>query len=117
MARGPLRVGLLLALLPVVAGAQSAPTAEQRVTELSQEVQELKAVVRQLQEQMARLLQANESPAATPAPTIAPPPAGIATTATPGTAPTAAPAAAPAPGATEVLHGITVNALLDGYYE
>ena len=112
MALGPLRAGLLLALLPVSAWAQSAPTAEQRVTELSQEVEELKAVVRQLQEQMARFLRANERPAV-PAQSVAPPAGVVAATAATAAAP---PAAAP-PAATEVLQGITVNALLDGYYE
>jgi outer membrane murein-binding lipoprotein Lpp len=129
---------------------QSAPadssTVDARIDHLSREVDELKALVHQLQSQLAA--QAGTAPraaggpappaaAASGAPAAAPPGAGNAPAVAAGTGSAAAPTAAvnaatPAGGAApassgvtpassgavgDLLHGMTVNALLDGYYE
>ena len=87
------------ALLSQAAWAQApaaqGASADERITELSHEVQDLKTLVRQLQDQLAKLTAAT-APAAAPATS------------------TAAPAPAPA---TDLWHGVTLNAVVDGYYE
>ena len=97
----------------------------ERITQLSHEVDELKTLVHQLQEQLATqpAMAARTAPAASPPAPVAPA-AGVA-----GPAPSAAanvpPAPAPAGAAppasagviADLVHGFTVNALLDGYYE
>jgi outer membrane murein-binding lipoprotein Lpp len=117
---------------------QSAPadssTVDARIDHLSREVDELKALVHQLQSQLAA--QAGTAPRAAGGP-AAPPGAGNAPAVAAGTGSAAAPTAAgnaatPAGGAApassgvtpassgavgDLLHGMTVNALLDGYYE
>jgi hypothetical protein len=114
---------LLTALisLPAIASAQTADTAsptatqklEQRVDELTQEVDALKRLVHELQEQLTKTAPA--PPSAAPAVAATPPPQAT----TPAQAPVptgGTPAVAPA--ATSYLpQGVTVNALLDGYYE
>ena len=70
------------------------PTADERIDQLSHEVQDLKALVHQLQDQLAKVTGA----AAAPAPAATPP--------------ASTPAAVP-----DFWHGVTFNALLDGYYE
>jgi hypothetical protein len=89
-----------------------APDLEQRVTQLTDEVDELKKLVHQLQEQ---LVKANLLPASPDSPRVvvgaAPPVPPVAL------APPVPPAAAPGEAAASWLHGVTINALLDGYYE
>lgn len=100
----------------------------ERITELSREVDELKTLVHRLQAQLAAQ---PATAAGTTPPASLPPGPGIpaatgATAATgapaaggAGPAPSAA-AAAPSPSAgvvADLLHGFTVNGLLDGYYE
>jgi Putative beta-barrel porin-2, OmpL-like. bbp2 len=87
-----------LVQLPVMAIAQATPAAaaEQRINELSKEVESLKAMVLELRDQVSRL--APPAPAAMPTP-----PAPV--------------AAAPAKATVDALRGVTINALVDGYYE
>jgi hypothetical protein len=104
----------------------------ERIEELSHEVEELKTLVHQLQSQLTARIATAPPPAA-----AAPAPAAAATAPAPATAPATATApagTATAPGGTgpapagstppassgvvaDFLHGFTVNALLDGYYE
>jgi hypothetical protein len=113
----PIAAALLLLLGPAYeASAQNSASAapqstDERVTELAHEVQELKALVQQLQQQLKQVVGAALSTAAgvpaTPAAAPSSPttPATTATTATPAT---------PAAG---ILEGASINVLLDGYYE
>jgi hypothetical protein len=87
---------------------------DERIDHLSQEVEELKALVHELQSQLAA--QAATAQGAS-APNLA-----VAS----GTATVPAPSAASGPGSAspvsssvlgDLLHGVTINALLDGYYE
>jgi hypothetical protein len=78
-----------------LAGADSR-SADQRITELSHEVEDLKELVLQLQAQILKQ-------AATPAASATTPPASA--SATPPTV------------AADLLRGMTINAMLDGYYE
>jgi hypothetical protein len=109
--------------------AQS-PSVDERIDHLSREVDELKDLVHQLQSQLAA--QRAAAPGAPSASMPAGAGAGAASAASPMTAsPQAASAAAPAAangsaaGASsgsgtvmgDLLHGITLNAMLDGYYE
>jgi hypothetical protein len=111
------------------APAQS-PSVDERIDHLSREVDELKDLVHQLQSQLAA--QRVAAPGAPSASMPAGAGAGAASAASPMTAsPQAASAAAPAAangsaaGASsgsgtvmgDLLHGITLNAMLDGYYE
>ncbi len=134
---------VLLMAAPVRAQAQ---TDDRRIEELSQEVDELKAMVRQLQKQVAKKTpatsaqitsaKASTAQAVTPAPAPTPPaPITItanalaaAPVATPTPAPVAVqasatplPAEASAPQSKSVvadlLRGVTINGLLDTYYE
>ena len=97
---------LILLGLRYEASAQNAASAapqstDDRVTELSHEVQALKALVLQLEQQLKQMAGAPPTAAGAPAPAAAPP-----STPTP-----------PATAATGVLDGATINVLLDGYYE
>src|ERR1700680_4367924 len=82
-------------------------TAEQRITELTQEVDELKALVLKLQDQVSKLAgAAPSSPVAAATASQAPP-----ATAAP------VPSSPAISGARGILDGTTINAMLDGYYE
>jgi hypothetical protein len=101
--------------VPPPAIPPAAPNLEQRVTELTEEVDELKKLVHRLQEQ---LVKANLLPASPETPPAA---VGVAPVVV-GAAPPVPPApAAPAPASGRVAaylpQGVTINALLDGYYE
>lgn len=108
-----LRLGMaFLAVMPLSArlSAQEAssvsgpaPTADERINQLSREVADLKTLVMQLQDQLRKALGAPSAPAAGISP-----PKEIAAPAV------AAPAAAPNTG---LFGGTTMNVLLDGYYE
>ena len=120
-----------LAFLSVPAASSDEPSAEQRITELSQEVENLRKLVLQLQAEMAaqRALSAPPATAATaPAQGTAPtqPDAPTSIVATAASSPgVASPSASPSAGAPAaafqstagLLQGMTVNAMLDGYYE
>lgn len=110
--------GVVQAQEPTPAGSATAPSSdaglqrlEKRVTELGQQVEDLKALVRQLQEQLSKANTgvASRLPAASlPAANAPPSPP--------------APSALPQPAAATAVvaylpHGVTINALLDGYYE
>jgi hypothetical protein len=102
-------------------GSAPPQSTDERVDELTREVQELKALVLQLQQQLKQVTGAPPAAAAgvpaTPAP--APPAPAAASAATP-TPPAAAPtpaAASSTSAAAGILQGATVNVLLDGYYE
>ncbi len=123
---------------PVAAqSAVSTPSADERIDELSREVQDLKALVHQLQDQLSRMTGAPATgapPAAAatvpPAPAnplppaVAPPtaPTPTNTDASPHNALAASPAPSPADAGSgkspaDLLRGTTINAMLDGYYE
>ena len=130
-----LMAGVALLSKASLVPAQTTPqtpssSTDQRIDELNEEVQDLKALVHQLQDQLSRM---SGSPAAASAAT----PATTTTTATPAAASntdappqsaaaasppaTAAPAAASgavsSKSAADFLRGTTINAMLDGYYE
>jgi hypothetical protein len=105
------------ALFMSVAGAQTPPPAatssadgamsvDQRLSELTREVEDLKSLVHQLQDQISKVV-----PAPTPPPAAAPATSAVASTAQPPAVGT------PVTTAADVLSGITINALFDGYYE
>jgi hypothetical protein len=85
----------------------SSKTAEQRIIELSHEVDELKALVLKLQDQVSKLAGAASSSPVAAAPAPQAPPATAAPV-------TSSPAISVARG---ILDGTTINAMLDGYYE
>jgi Putative beta-barrel porin-2, OmpL-like. bbp2 len=102
-----------------VAGANS-ETMAQQILELRGEVRELKALVHQLQDQISKTSRVQASPTdgaiattpsvaanATPSPSQAPAPTAVAQ---------AAPSA-PSKVTADVLRGMTINAMLDTYYE
>ena len=102
----------------ITSGGAAAQTADQRITELSHEVEDLKSLVHQLQAQISKepAAQANSTTASSGAS----PDAGA--TASPATAPTTgeasgSTAAGPPKVAADFLRGMTINAMLDGYYE
>jgi hypothetical protein len=119
-------------LAPAQTAAQApAPSADERIDALTHEVQDLKALVHQLQDQLSRMSGVPTAGAPGPAPAPAP---GSAPTPAPSSAPTVsaantaalpqnATAASPSPGTPaeksgiDFLHGTTINAMLDGYYE
>jgi hypothetical protein len=119
---------------PARGPGQEAARMNERITQLSHEVEELKTLVHQLQAQLATqpATVAAAAPAAPPgpaAPAAAASPTGAVPTPAPtpastvpaGAAAAPAPAGAASPGSAgvlaDLLHGFTVNALLDGYYE
>jgi len=99
----------------------TAPDVDARINQLTEEVHELRDLVRRLTGRIDELQSAARPevalPLATPAAAV-----GAANVASAGTAPAvaaAAPdvaAAAPVAASTDVLQGITLNAMLDGYY-
>jgi hypothetical protein len=92
--------------------ADGSKSVDQRLTDLTREVEDLKQLVRQLQDQVSKGVTA-------PAPAPAPAPSTVVSSAQPpttGTVPDTAPVASPMTAA-DMLHGITINAMLDGYYE
>ena len=95
------------------ASSEPAPKAvDSRITDLTQEVEDLKRLVHELQEQLPNQTQAPPAavPRATPAPVTATSPApetGAPSSTTPGP---------PKQGA-DYLRGLTINALLDTYFE
>jgi hypothetical protein len=115
--------------------AQS-PTPDERIDELTREVQDLKSLVHQLQDQLSKVPGVgaipppastvySPPPAATPSPSPSPSPSpAVSSSAAPVqsapiTVSTATPVAttSPAKSGANLLHGVTINALLDGYYE
>ena len=130
-----LMAGVALLSKASLVPAQTTPqtpssSADQRIDELNEEVQDLKALVHQLQDQLSRM---SGSPAAASAAapatttTTATPPAASNTDAPPQSAAAASPPATAAPAAAsgavssksaaDFLRGTTINAMLDGYYE
>ena len=115
-ARGAGVVAVLVAFaalgqVPPSADARAAQ-AERRITELSDEVAALKRVVEELRAEVAKITPAVGDAAAS-APAAPSPSAGTASV-----APAAeTPAAASPKAIADVLRGMTVNALIDGYYE
>jgi hypothetical protein len=122
-------VALLLktSLAPAQTVAQpAAPSADERIDALSHEVKDLKALVHQLQDQLSRM---SGSPSAAPAGSgSAPLPTPASSAGNPGASPQntaaapaasvlTAPSAAPGTSGADFLHGTTINAMLDGYYE
>jgi hypothetical protein len=116
----------------VLSGAASVPGAasvDERIDHLSREVEELKTLVRQLQSQLAaQAAPAPAAPAATaaavaagapaaPPPNVARLPAQAAGSGAPPAGGAAAAGASAAPGVGDLLRGVTINAMLDGYYE
>jgi Putative beta-barrel porin-2, OmpL-like. bbp2 len=90
----------------------SVQTADQRITELSHQVEELTKLVHELQAQMSRevpVLSGTVSATTVPAP-------GAVASSTAGAALASAAAESPK-AAADLLRGMTVNAMLDGYYE
>jgi hypothetical protein len=139
---------VLCVLLSSTAGAQTPPasapgsaassTVDDRIDKLTREVEELKALVHQLQAQVAaqgpsgttapaHAAAPATSPASVPVQSAATAPAPAATsTASAGAAPPAPPGAPQAPAAgpatsagvvADLLRGMTINGYLDGYYE
>jgi hypothetical protein len=108
------------AAAPAAASAPAAPQSlERRVTDLTREVDELKKLVHQLQEQ---LVKATSAPPVAPTAAAAASPAAPAASPTPAVPPTAPTAASTPPpsGAAVAAYlppGVTINALLDTYYE
>lgn len=99
--------------------ARSGETARmnERITQLSHEVDELKTLVHQLQAQLATqpAVAAGTAPSTTVAGAAAPGTPAANSPPAPSPAGTAPPASAGV--VADLLHGFTVNALLDGYYE
>ena len=98
--------------------AASPPTSPrdlaQRVDQLTQEVEDLKKLVHELKEQLERAL--STPPAAAPALGASPAPsAPVPASPAPPGGPPGSPAAAPV--VAYLPPGVTINALLDGYYE
>src|ERR1039458_1296223 len=81
----------------------AAKSADQRISDLSREVEELKNLVQQLQDQISKVAPA----ASTVAAATQPPASGVAET----------PAAAAPKVTADLLRGMTINAMLDTYYE
>ena len=94
--------------------ADGSTSVDQRLSELTREVEDLKSLVHQLQDQISKV-----APQQAPAPSSATSAEVSSAQAQPpaaGTAPQTATAASPNTAA-DMLHGVTINALLDGYYE
>jgi hypothetical protein len=87
---------------------------DSRITDLTQEVEDLKRLVHELQEQLSKQTQprAAAAPDATPASAVAATAAPLETGVAPGM-----PHAAPSKQGADFLRGLTINALLDTYYE
>ena len=87
--------------------AAAAKSADQRISDLSREVEELKDLVHQLQDQVAKVAPAAQ-PAATTQAAATQPPAAEGTETSGAAAPKVA---------ADVLRGMTINAMLDTYYD
>ena len=116
----------MLSAQPTPSGPAGAPSVDERIDHLTQEVEELKALVHQLQSQLASQPARASGAAGAPAPAVAsgPPAAASPNAATvaaaaPGSAGAAPENAAAASGGVvgDLLHGVTIDAMLDGYYE
>jgi hypothetical protein len=88
--------------------ASGAMSVDQRLSELSQQVEDLKSLVHQLQDQISRMAPAPPQSISAQVSTPLPPATGPA----PET-----PVAAPQDLVADLLGGTTINAMLDGYYE
>jgi Putative beta-barrel porin-2, OmpL-like. bbp2 len=102
----------------------SQETEEQQIKALRGEVEDLKVLVHRLQDQLSKSTQAQSSPAgeaiAAPPPPPPPPPPSATPTVSQAPAPTAvaqAAPSAPSKATADLLHGVTINAMLDTYYE
>jgi hypothetical protein len=85
-------------------------TAEKRIDALTQEVQDLRSLVRKLEHRIDELEAGSSAPAAGSV-------ASNPTPAPPQVAPAPAAATASSPSGNGILQGATINAMLDGYYE
>lgn len=115
---------LFILAAPALAATADAPggaasaSVEERITALSREVADLKELVHQLQAQIVAQGRPSETASVTTASPL--PTAGAAPATTPAPAPGSATGNAPAGApkvAADMLRGMTVNAMLDGYYE
>jgi len=116
---------------PTQSVSPGASSVDERIDHLSREVEDLKTLVHQLQSQLAAQAPHAAAAAGASASTSAAAPAGASgAPAVPlpnsanqpapaaGTAPAAASASAASSGVVgDLLHGVTINAMLDGYYE
>jgi hypothetical protein len=112
----------MLSAQPTQSVPPGAPSVDERIDHLTQEVEALKSLVHQLQSQLAAQPAGASGAAGASA-------SASASTSTSASAPTPAVAsgapAAPSPNAAapssgvvgDLLHGVTINAMLDGYYE
>ncbi len=116
----------MLSAQPTQSAPPNAPSVDERIDHLTQEVEELKALVRQLQSQLAAQPARTSGAAGAPAPAVAsgapaapsPNTANVAASAPASAGPAPANAAAASGGVVgDLLHGVTINAMLDGYYE
>jgi hypothetical protein len=89
---------------------------ESRIADLSKEVEDLKRLVHELQAQLPKQSPTPGAPVAAVS-DATPPTAVPAVAATNGGAPPAIPPAAPPKQGADFLRGLTINALLDTYYE
>ncbi|MHB8478144.1 MAG: outer membrane beta-barrel protein [Steroidobacteraceae bacterium] len=125
--RPVLRVGMaLFAAVPLSASGSApeanavsgpAPTADERINQLSREVADLKNLVLELQDQLRKAIGAPSAGISPPKEIAAP---AVAAPAAPAVAAPAVAPAASAPAAnsnTGPFGGTTINVLLDGYYE
>jgi hypothetical protein len=93
-------------------GVDGSTNVDQRLSELTRQVEDLTHLVHQLQDQISKM-----------APVQAPAPSSGTTTELASAQPSGAgaapetPAAAPPKTGADLLHGVTINAMLDGYYE
>jgi hypothetical protein len=102
--------------------ATEAETSTQQIAQLSQQVDELRQLVVKLQANISELRAAAAASAARPSgpPLLAgapSPPSPAAPSAGPAASPTPAPAPASATAVADLLRGMTINALLDTYYQ
>ena len=116
----------MLSAQPTQSAPAGAPSVDERIDHLTREVEELKSLVHQLQSQLAAAPPAAPSPnnanVAAAAPgngaAAAAAPAAAAASASGGSAGAAPANAAAVSGGVvgDLLHGVTINAMLDGYY-
>ena len=122
---------------PAAAVDPAAETALQQIAQLKHQVDDLTVLVHKLQDQLAKAPQSQASAhspiaqgpaaqgpvaqtaaiAAAPPGAASPAPSGPQPVATASAAQTPAPAGAPAKVTADLLRGVTINALLDSYYE
>ena len=100
---------------PATSSEAPSNVVDSRITELTQEVEDLKRLVHELQ---AQLPKQTPAPAAAAAPAVAPATATRGTSVPMDTGVTAAtPPVTPTKQAADFLRGLTINALLDTYFE